>query len=439
MLDLSYNTIVVLLGTSLLGAGAGLVGSFTVLRGRALIGDVLAHAALPGLCLAFLILGRRNLTSMLAGALASGLIAVLLLTLLRRATRVKDDAVMGTIRSVFFGGGVVLISYIQNRSVEGSKAGLDSYILGKTAGMIAADVQLIGGVALAALVCIVLLYKEMQLASFDPGFARVQGWPALALDNLQMALAALVTVVGLPAVGAVLVAAMLILPGVTMRFWTDRLGTLLLGAALIGATIGGVGTLASAKYSLLPAGPVIILVGTLIFLLSMLFAPRRGVLARAAALREFRRMLARQKLLAALYASCEGPEGDDAWLTETEIAATLETPPRVARRVVYDALLSGALQPRESAKGTEFGLTDFGWDHASLVVRGERIWRLYLLEHPDLAGQLVDLDLAKVDEQLPADVVRDLEAKLRAENRLPETRASAEVYAAARRVTGGRP
>ena len=84
MLDLSYNTIVVLLGTSLLGAGAGLVGSFTVLRGRALIGDVLAHAALPGLCLAFLILGRRNLTSMLAGALVSGLIAVLLLTLLRR-------------------------------------------------------------------------------------------------------------------------------------------------------------------------------------------------------------------------------------------------------------------------------------------------------------------------------------------------------------------
>lgn len=94
------------------------------------IGDVLAHAALPGLCLAFLILGRRNLTSMLAGALVSGLIAVLLLTLLRSATRVKDDAVMGTIRSVFFGGGVVLISYIQNRSVEGSKAGLDSYILG---------------------------------------------------------------------------------------------------------------------------------------------------------------------------------------------------------------------------------------------------------------------------------------------------------------------
>jgi manganese/zinc/iron transport system permease protein len=78
--------------------------------------------------------------------------------------------------------------------------------------MVAADVQLIGGVALAALVCVVLLYKEIRLASFDPGFARVQGWPALLLDNVQMALAALITVVGLPAVGAVLVAAMLILP-----------------------------------------------------------------------------------------------------------------------------------------------------------------------------------------------------------------------------------
>ena len=100
--------------------------------------------------------------------------------------------------------------------------------------MLASDVYLIAGVALAALVCIALLYKELRLASFDAGFARVQGWPALLLDNVQMLLAALMTVIGLPAVGAVLMAAMLILPSVTMRFWTERLGTLLVGSSLLG-------------------------------------------------------------------------------------------------------------------------------------------------------------------------------------------------------------
>ncbi|MGC3969324.1 MAG: iron chelate uptake ABC transporter family permease subunit [Pirellulales bacterium] len=437
MFDLTYNTIVVLLGTALLGAGAGLVGCFAVLRGRALVGDVIAHSALPGLCLAFLIAGRRNLTPLLIGALATGVLSVLLLTVLRRVTRVKDDALLGTIRSVFFGAGVVLITYVQNRSVDGSKAGLKSYILGKTAGMVAADVQLIGGVALAALLCIILLYKELRLASFDPGFARVQGWPALLLDNVQLMLAALITVVGLPAVGAVLVAAMLILPGVTMRFWTDRLSKLLIGAALIGAAIGGLGTLTSAHYSLVPAGPVIILVGTAFFLVSMLFAPRRGVLARAAALRDFRRMLLRQRILSTLFKYGEGPESEDAWLTVPEIAATFHIAPGLARRAVNDAVFSGTLVPRSSEKGTEFGLTDYGWDHAALVVRGERLWQSYLAEHPDLVGQLVDLDLTNVDDYLPANVVRRLEAALKAEGRLPET--SETVALAARGAKGGRP
>ena len=72
---ISYNTMIVLMGTTLLGANAGLVGSFTVLRGRALIGDALAHAALPGLCVAFLMLGERSLPAMLGGALASGCVA----------------------------------------------------------------------------------------------------------------------------------------------------------------------------------------------------------------------------------------------------------------------------------------------------------------------------------------------------------------------------
>src|SRR5262249_37668110 len=159
-----------------------------VLRRRSLMGDALAHAALPGLCLAFLLLGQRSLPAMQLGALVTGVFGVLCVALLRRATRIKEDAAIGIVLSVFFGFGIVLVRMIQNQTATGSKAGLDSYIYGKTAGMIAADVYLIGGVSAFCLLVITLLFKEFRLESFDPAFARVQGWPTVVLDILLTAL-----------------------------------------------------------------------------------------------------------------------------------------------------------------------------------------------------------------------------------------------------------
>ena len=387
-MDIHYNTLVVLLGAALLGANAGMVGCFTLLRRRALVGDALAHAALTGLCLAFLRVGHRTLTAMLVGALATGLAGVALMTFLRRATRTKDDAAMGTVRSVLFGLGIVLISFIQGRTAAGSKAGLDSYILGKTAGMLASDVETFAVVSLGSLACVLLLYKEFELVSFDGDFARVQGWPAASLDNLQMALAAVTTVIALPAVGAVMVAAMLILPGAALRFWTDRLGTMLAGAALLGAAIGAVGAVCSAQFSLLPAGPIIILVGTTAFLISMLVAPRRGLLARAAAAAVARA---------------------HAWSAS------------VRRRTFHDALVHGVVELRPDAAGRLFlRLTDGGRAEAVRVVRGRRLWEALLTEHPDQTGLFTSLDVAAVDQLIPRELLAPLEARLRAAGRLPE-------------------
>src|SRR5262245_6269447 len=137
------NTRVVLLGAALLGLASGVVGSFAVLRRRALVGDALAHAALPGLCLAFIFSEQRSLPILLSGALLSGVLGVLVVAALRRWTRVKEDAAIGIVLSVFFGAGIVLANWIQNHMETGAKAGLESYILGKTAGMLAQDVMLI--------------------------------------------------------------------------------------------------------------------------------------------------------------------------------------------------------------------------------------------------------------------------------------------------------
>jgi manganese/zinc/iron transport system permease protein len=263
-----YNTLIVLLGVGLLGAAAGPVGALAVLRRRALVGDALAHAALPGLCVGFLIAGERSMLALLLGALASGLLGVAVLVALARYTRIKEDAAVGVVLSVFFGAGIVLSRLIQNHSTTGSKAGLDSYILGKTAGLLFNDVLLFAGLAAVCIAVLVVLYKEFQLLVFDRDFAGVQGWPVARLDLLLLGLIAVLVVIGLPAVGVVLVAALLILPAAAARMWTGRLHRMLILAGIIGALTGVVGAGLSASVPKAPAGAVIVLVGAAFFGLS---------------------------------------------------------------------------------------------------------------------------------------------------------------------------
>jgi manganese/zinc/iron transport system permease protein len=277
--ELGYNAVLVLQGVSLLGAAAGVIGCFAVLRRRALTGDALAHASLPGLCLAFIILGQRSLPALLFGAAVTGVLGIGVIAALRRWTRIKEDAAIGIVLSVFTGVGTVLLSVIP-RLPGGSRAGLDAFIFGKTAGMIHEDVQLITGLALVTLVTVVLGFKEFKLVSFDPAFARVQGWPAFAIDFALMLLIVLAIVIGLPAAGVLMMAALLVIPGAAARFWTDRLHVMLVLAGLFGMAAGVIGAGLTIVYVRVPTGPAIILVAAALFTLSLVLAPRRGLLAR---------------------------------------------------------------------------------------------------------------------------------------------------------------
>lgn len=397
---MTYNTLVVLLGTGLLGACSGLVGTFAVLKRRALVGDAMAHSALPGLCLGFLVAGSKSLPPMLLGALFSGLVGVAVIALLRRGTRVKEDAAVGLVLSVFFGAGIALSGIIQRSAEGGSKAGLDSFILGKTAGMVAQDVWLIGGVALACLALILALYKEFGLVAFDPEFAITLGLPSGRLDFLLMGLVTVTVVIGLSAVGVVLMAALLILPGASARFWSDRLGLVLLLASAFGAGIGVIGTLLSVRFAELPAGPIIVLSGTAVFLASMLFAPRRGLLSRVAQLRRQRRLLARQAGLRQLWRGEQGGQGE-----HREAPARGSAWVREARRL---GLVEGDR------------LTASGRDEALEVVRSDRIRERLLEREPESALRLIELDSIATVAALPAELRDELIADLRREGRWPE-------------------
>ncbi len=275
-----YQTLVVLFGTLLLGIAAGSVGTFSVLRRRALMGDVIAHSALPGLCVAFLAFHSRSIGVLLTGALLSGLMGAISVSLLKRFTQLKDDAVQGIVLSVFYGAGIALTRTIQNLYPNEPGADLESFIIGRAATMLKGDVYQIAAAAVLTSVIVVMFYKELKLVSFDEQFCRVQGRSATFLDVLLMILTAVTVVVGLPAVGVVLTAALLIIPPAAARFWTDRLSKMLVIASTFGGVSGIVGTLISARFDGLPTGPVIVLTATALFVVSWIIAPHRGLIAQ---------------------------------------------------------------------------------------------------------------------------------------------------------------
>jgi manganese/zinc/iron transport system permease protein len=427
----NYLTLIALLGTSLLGSVAGLLGSFAVLRRRALVGDLLSHAALPGLCLAFLILGKRDFLGMLAGALVTGLAGVALITLVCRWTRTKEDAALGIVLSTFFGGGIVLSSIIQSRP-SSEPAGLQSYIYGQVVGMTRGDLYLFAGVSATALLVVLLMYKEFQLLSFDPGFARAQGWPTLALDMTMMGTLALVTVAGLPAVGVVLMAALLILPGATARFWVNRLRPLLLLSAVLGALTGATGTLlaagvldpwlgfdplafgehagAPAQRVGLPTGPVIVLCGTAIFLFSVFFAPRRGVIAQLWAGWRLRRKTARENLLRTLYELSEVQLPSPPEIPVEELCRHRAWSRWRARRLAGWLVRSGLGQRGPGG----IRLSQQGLAEARRLIRAHRLWELFLIRGADIAPDHVDRDADAIEHLLTPQMIEQLEAELAA-------------------------
>lgn len=292
-----------MLGAVVLGIVCGVVGCFAVLRRRALLGDAVAHAALPGICVAFMVVGERNVAWFLLGALVFGLIAAGCIALVRGRTRVKDDAVIAIVIGSFFGLGIVLSRFIQN-TASGNQAGIDGFIFGKAASMVWSDAMIIVAAAAIMLFVVVALYKELRLVTFDEAFARAIGRPVQFIDGIILAMVCVCTVVGLPAVGVVMVVALLVIPAVAARCWTNSLAVMLILAGAIGALSASVGTGLSAVLpapgsdahsevarGAWPTGPMIVLCAGAICVVSLVFAPRRGVIAGVLRSRAARREL----------------------------------------------------------------------------------------------------------------------------------------------------
>lgn len=298
----THTLSIVVSGGVVLGLVSGALGSFAVLRQQSLLGDALAHTALPGIAIAFLLSGRE-LPALLLGAGIAGCIGVLLIRAITHTTRLKQDAAMAIVLSSFFAFGLALLAYIQGRG-DASQAGLKSFVFGQAAAIVERDVWVLTLVASIVLVVMVVFWKEFKIITFDSEYAKTLGIRARMIDLLLSLLIVIAIVLGLQLAGVVLMVGMLIAPAVAARQFTSRMGHMVLLAALFGGVAGGMGAVISGLEAGLPTGPLIVVAAVLIALMALFIAPGRGILWAWLAQRRDRRVFAAQNVLQDLYRHC---------------------------------------------------------------------------------------------------------------------------------------
>ena len=271
----SYTTQMVLLGTALLGLASGIAGTFAVLRKESLIGDGLSHAALPGVVIAFLLTGIKDIEVLIAGAALSSITAAWLITITVENSKIKFDGALATILSAFFGLGMVLLTYVQSLNNAG-QAGLSKFIFGQAATILARDVYITSAAALIIIVLTALFWKELKLISFDVEYAKTLQIPVTFTLILYRSLLIMTIIIGIQSVGAILISSLLIAPAVGAR--QNKLGTMCILAGLFGMISAIGGTIWSTSIPKLPTGPAIIVILSILVLLSLIFAPNRGML-----------------------------------------------------------------------------------------------------------------------------------------------------------------
>lgn len=402
--EFDYNLRMVLLGASILGLVTGVLGSFAVLRRQSLLGDTLSHAALPGVVIAFMLMGRE-LGWLLIGAGIAGWLGTVLMNMIIRTTRIKQDAALGIVLAVFFGTGMALLSYSQGHE-DASRAGLDKFIFGQAAAIVERDVLMVSGVAMVVLLFIGLFWKEFKLLTFDSEFASTNGFPVWFLDLFLSTLIVVSIVLGLQLAGVILMVGMLIAPGVAARQWTNNLSSMVILSGLFGAAAGASGAVFSAAAEGLPTGPLIIVAASLIVIVSLLFAPERGLIWRWWNQRQDQQQFLSESLLADIYRLAE-KHGSTTYLVPHGMLTHLHG--RAARKVLRELAAHRLLEKQ----ATGWRLTAQGVIQAEKVERNRQLWKLYRLYRDEFeAPPVVENFQQDIREVLPREVVTRLERLL---------------------------
>lgn len=401
------NVRYVVLGCILLGISSGLMGVYSLLRKRALIGDAIAHAVLPGICLAFMLSGVRNSWVLFAGAVVTGSLSVYLVDLITRRSRLKPDAAIALVLSIFFGAGVLLLTMIQS-SGNAAQSGLDKFLFGKAAAMLPEDLWLFGAVLVAVVLVLFFGYKEFKLLAFDKGYAQSQGLPVKWLEMALSTLTVLTVATGIQAVGVVLMSALLIAPAAASRYWTHRLSGMLVLSAIMASLGAYIGAFISYTKPGMPTGPWIVVVLSALTGISLLVAPNQGLLARYWQRRKHGDKILQENILKAFFHLGEKHQNQTLAYAMEVLREQRDMPVARLRNGLRSLVRQGYLLDTNHG----YQLTRQGMEAATRVVRLHRLWELYLSRHLNIAPDHVHEDAEGIEHLITPELERELELLL---------------------------
>ncbi|MFK7953075.1 MAG: iron chelate uptake ABC transporter family permease subunit [Ekhidna sp.] len=393
----------VMFGTVLLSISSAVVGCFTFIKKKSLVGDVVSHAVLPGICIAFLISGSKNPFFLIIGAFISGWLSIIVMDAIIRNTKIKEDAATGLSLSVFFGIGILLMTFIQH-SGNAAQSGLDTFLFGKAAALVGTDLLAFSTIAIIVLVTVFFFYKEFKLISFDPQFAKVIGLPIKRLEMILTSITVLAVVTGIQAVGVVLMAAMLITPAAAARFWTNELYKMLILTSIFGAFSGVSGAFISYSAPSMPTGPWMVMILSIIALFSFFFAPNKGILIRQWKRFKIQKQLLEENLLKAFYRIGENASDHDMAVERSDI--------RLIRNFAPTQLTKGLKKLKRNGyveqNGESWKLSNEGFEKGKRITRLHRLWELYLTKYLRIAPDHVHEDADTIEHV----ITPELEARL---------------------------
>ncbi|MEO0895368.1 MAG: iron chelate uptake ABC transporter family permease subunit [Bacteroidota bacterium] len=401
------NVAWVVAGVVCITAASSIVGTFTLLRKQALIGDAISHAILPGVCLAFMVAQSKNPLVLLLGATLSGWLGLISINYIARRTKLKDDAALALVLSVFYGLGIVLLTSIQS-SGNAAQAGLDKFLFGKAAALVANDALTFGIFGMVLISIVIAFFNSFKVVVFDRDYAHAIGLPVRTLDTLLSILTVSAIALGIQAVGVVLMAALLIAPAAAARYWTNDLKWMLILAMIFAVFSGLIGTYISYTTPRMPTGPWIVSILSVFALGSVFLGRKKGVLARYLNRRYHQRKMLRENILKVLW---HLGEADGDFLATRSIADMQER-----RFLPTDQIKSGARELSRinllTQTGSGLALTELGKKEGARIIRIHRMWELYLTTHMNFPADHVHEDAEAIEHIITKEIEAELELVL---------------------------
>lgn len=389
-----------LLGFVFLGINAGMLGSFVIVKRLSLIGDMLAHAVLPGVALGFLWHMRKDSLSIFLCASFIGLLGTFCLHWIQAHTRIKKETALALILSGFYACGICMMSALA-RIPSLNQAGLQSFLFGQAAALSAQDIALMGWMSVITTVFIVLFYKELLSSSFDPIFSQTVLPLTRYLHYLFLAILSFSVVVCLQATGVILISAMLVIPCATATLITRSMPLLIMTSVLLSILSSVSGAFVSYLKPGLPTGPFIVVSSFTCFMITFLCHPQRGLLIKRWRLYQRRQLIQVENYLKALYQALERSEFKAKNLNYSELTRLWGDAERIPQ-AVRQLSRKGFIRVSGSKQTVSIALTEKGWNRAEKLVRNHRLWERYLTDHAHYASDHVH-DNAEIVEHFIGD------------------------------------